>query len=602
MLSTGARPPEKPHSHPKVGLEPSSSPQQSPWVDDNPCGTASLSGYRLSKRNTALSKRIALLIGVRDYEGEDALITPLEDVRLVRTALESRSFACHSLENPTLAEIMEAVDRFTADNRDADHAVLYFSGHGFEHFGKGVVLPIDFPFPLTAWGLHQFGMPVSELEEAFRHCAGVGVLVLDACREPLDPAEVERWTQLGARQGGPVGDQPNLLVAWSTSAGAVAWDGEGVTSRYTTAFAEQARDHTIDLDDMFARVGKAVDAGSQRQHPWVKSGLRSPAAWTDLPRFHAPTIVQTPLRSMDHGPLTLMRSRDGADLLVTGRNRALWNIRSKDGEMTRAALLPHDALTADFLPKGLVATQGAIGVSIVRAGATETCALDQDYYGLRAAPGGAHAIAYDTARLVILDLSGAAPVVTSRRELPFDPYGAVFKDDRFAWVVGSQGAVARIDVQTGEFVEVTQRSPHVDHLNDVAVLEDGDLVIVGSDGSVRRCRPKTGRPTVLTRTRNVDYGGYDPLPDTASLCLEEIWLERLGEDHALFCDVSPDGPLIAVAMADGEVHAVDARDGSTVTHWPARLSDMSLQGVAFTADGALATLHGDGAVTLARPR
>jgi WD40 repeat protein len=192
-------------------------------------------------------------------------------------------------------------------------------------------------------------------------------------------------------------------------------------------------------------------------------------------------------------------------------------------------------------------------------------------------------------------------VVAAHHDLSFYPYGAAFQDSRTAWLVGSHGAVARIDIPTGSVVEVTERSPYVGHFYDVAVLEDGDLVITGGEGSVRRCRPEAGRPTLLTRHTKIDYGGFEPVPDTADLRLNELWITRRGSEDVLFCDVSPDGPMVAVGLAGGDVHALDLRDGAPAGKWPSRLDDMSLQGVAFAGDGTLAVLHGDGAVTLARP-
>ncbi|MCV0415722.1 MAG: caspase family protein [Brevundimonas sp.] len=560
-----------------------------------------MSGYRLPRRATPPPKRVALLIGVAGYPGEDALRTPLEDIRLVRTTLEARSFTCRSLENPGLAEIVEALETFTKENRDAEHAVLYFSGHGFEHAGQGAVLPVDFPFPPDGENLHHAAVSVSELEETFRGCAGVGVLVLDACRITLAPGDADRWTQISVRRGQPVGDQPRLLVAWSTSAGAVAWDGDGATSRYTAAFAKHASDHRLDLEAVFASIGREVDAGAKPQHPWIRSGLRSPAAWTDLPRFAQPTIVNTPLRNIDHGPLTLSRSAGGDRLLVTGRNRALWGIMARTAELRCVARLPHEALAAELMPGGVAVAEKETGLRVLREASSASCVLEPDAYGVRLSPDGRHGLAYGLSWVSILDLSGAAPVVKWHHPLPFDPYGAAFQDERTAWLVGADGAVARIDVIAGEVVEVTQRHPYVGCLYDVAVLENGDLMIVGAVGSVRRCRPGPGRPTVLTRDPRVQYGGSDPVPRTANLRLQELWVERLGDSDALFCDVSPDGLLLAVGMVDGDVHGVDLRDGASAMVWPSRLHDMSLQGVAFTDDGALAILHGDGAVTLSRP-
>lgn len=560
-----------------------------------------LSGYRLPRRKPTPSKRIALLIGVKDYPAPHDLQTPLEDLRVVGAALEARSFTCRRLENPTQDELVTALEVFTTENKDAEHAVIYFSGHGFEHAGHGAVLPRDFPFPPNGENLHYNAMSVRELEEAFRDCGGVGVLVLDACRVTLSGSDADRWTQIGVRGGQLVGDQSRLVVAWSTSAGASAYDGSGPTSRYSAAFADAVRDHTINLDTAFARIGREVDAGTQVQHPWIKSGLRSAAAWTDLPQFGQPTIVQTPLSNINHGPLTLTRDAAGHRLLITGRNRALWSITAPHAERTRAVLLENLALAGDILPDGLVVAEETTGARRFRRnGTSTTCALEEDCYGMRAAPDGTSALAYGGKWLSILDLSGEVAVIASHHALPFYPYGAAFEDNQTAWLVVSDGAVARIDIPSGDLVEVTQRSPYVGNLYDVAVLEDGDLVITGGRGSVRRCRPEAGHPSLLTRHTNIDYSGFVRVPDADALRLRELWLKRCGDEDVLFCDVSPDGPLVAVGLAGGDVLGLDVRDGAPAGNWPSRLDDISLQGVAFAGDGTLAVLHGDGAVTMAR--
>src|SRR5206468_8830663 len=67
---------------------------------------------------------------------------------------------------------------------------------------------------------------------------------------------------------------PNTFLSFSTSPGAVAEDGSGANSPYTTALLAAAKEANIPIEETFKRtrvsVNKATDG---RQTPWDSSSL-----------------------------------------------------------------------------------------------------------------------------------------------------------------------------------------------------------------------------------------------------------------------------------------------------------------------------------------
>lgn len=140
-----------------------------------------------------LGKRVALVIGVEDYESLRSLQNPIADARAVSKALGDLGFQLIAgedeedfIRDPERDEALDARERFLDEIRDADIALFYFSGHGVQVDGANYLLLKDSRLPRKAL-LPEVTLPLSTVLDRMVRRARHSIVILDACRN--DPFE-----------------------------------------------------------------------------------------------------------------------------------------------------------------------------------------------------------------------------------------------------------------------------------------------------------------------------------------------------------------------------------------------------------------------------
>jgi uncharacterized caspase-like protein len=225
---------------------------------------------------SADSNRVALVIGNSGYPARP-LRNALGDARAVAASLEGLGYQLTALENATLAGMLGAMKAFWLKSRDADVRVIYFAGHGVVHEGRNFLLPVDAAIEKAsdvARMAARLDDIIEKLSEAER---GVNVLILDACRTSLSTSSGSRFIASGLE---PVAAPKGTVVAYSTSPGAVAYDGAGASSGsgagspYSRHLIAQLGVPGQPIEQMFKRVRAAVsNETANRQVPWENSSL-----------------------------------------------------------------------------------------------------------------------------------------------------------------------------------------------------------------------------------------------------------------------------------------------------------------------------------------
>jgi formylglycine-generating enzyme required for sulfatase activity len=223
---------------------------------------------------TLAAKRIALLIGNQDYKrGVGKLANPLNDIRLVGTALRKVGFeVLEPVRNGTRADILDAIDKYTAKLKAADTdaiGFIYYSGHGIASRGVNYLIPVDVDRPSTRL-LRADGVKQSEVLTILRQEApnAAHYVVIDACRNELKGAR-------GAKGFLPVNQQSGTLIAFATAPGQTASDLGATSGPYARALAAELVRPGVDDLNMFHRVKVAVSkATGGDQIPWTLDGIQ----------------------------------------------------------------------------------------------------------------------------------------------------------------------------------------------------------------------------------------------------------------------------------------------------------------------------------------
>lgn len=222
--------------------------------------------------------KIALVIGNQKYAHLAALKNAVADADLMAQSLEAVGFKVTLLKNGSKADMGKAIVDFRRAIEPGTIAMVYFAGHGMQANDENYLVPVDAEIKESEdlpWMSIAANDLVKQLEAT---SAGALVFILDACRDnPFWGGQAKTRSIGGAASRGLariVSNRAGTLIAFSTSPGAVAQDGDGKNSPYTAALAETIREPGQSLETIFKRARvKVVEQTQGRQIPWENSSL-----------------------------------------------------------------------------------------------------------------------------------------------------------------------------------------------------------------------------------------------------------------------------------------------------------------------------------------
>ena len=212
----------------------------------------------------------ALVIGIGRYK-QSPLKNPVNDARGMAAALKSTGFNVTLGLELTQANLREAINAYGESLIKAKAVGLfYFAGHGVQLDWRNYLIPVDAEI-LSIEQLRARAIDVNTLIEGIRKAGNpMNIIILDACRDNPFAGEA-RVEQRGLAQ---LDAPPGTLLAYATSPGNTANDGEGDNGLYTEHLLREIRVPETKVEDVFKRVRLGVRRRSNGQQiPWESTSL-----------------------------------------------------------------------------------------------------------------------------------------------------------------------------------------------------------------------------------------------------------------------------------------------------------------------------------------
>lgn len=245
------------------------------------------------------AERVALVVGVSQYETLTPLYNTARDAGAMAELLARYDFDVHLVEEPTAAALDAALARFEAAADGAEEAIVFYTGHGMTVRQDGrfvnALAPVDATLDCaTRQATRMVAM------ERIRDALGDvprQVIIFDACRnDPLEGCEDEALSgfqdppsraasaaegaasaeAVGADKGlAPVkaaggGSDLSAVIAYATGLGRTASDGApGDGSPYARALLETLEANPTLLFSEVLTLTAARVAESSPQRPWT---------------------------------------------------------------------------------------------------------------------------------------------------------------------------------------------------------------------------------------------------------------------------------------------------------------------------------------------
>jgi hypothetical protein len=247
--------------------------------------------------NALAEGRVALVVGVSNYEHAARLANTRNDANDVAAALKRLGFDVEILQDPNRLALEGAVRRYGDRSVNADVSLFYFSGHALESVGRNWLLPASANLA-TERDLRFEAIDLNAVQEQADGAAKISLIFLDACRDNPFSRRLAA-TRRGGSPGGLARVDMTLggvLVAFSTGPGQVAIDGIGAkrNSPFTAALLKHIESPGLEIKSLLAHVTKdVVEETNGMQRPWQNSSLEGDFYFLPPPVVAAASSAQS---------------------------------------------------------------------------------------------------------------------------------------------------------------------------------------------------------------------------------------------------------------------------------------------------------------------
>ena len=226
----------------------------------------------LAQSGSSLSvlPRVALVIGNSKYP-EAPLKNPGNDAKGIANELQKLGFQVNLKLDAGRNEMLDAIRAFGGElAKKKGVGMFYYAGHGAQLAWKNYLIPVDALIDRIE-DMQSKTVELNALLEGIVKAQNpMNVIILDACRDNPFGSKAQIQQKGLSQFDAP----PGSLLAYATSPGNTAADGEGANGFYTENLLRELAVPQAKIEDVFKRVRLAVRRRSQGlQIPWESTSL-----------------------------------------------------------------------------------------------------------------------------------------------------------------------------------------------------------------------------------------------------------------------------------------------------------------------------------------
>jgi len=284
--------------------------------------------------------RTALVIGNSSYFSSP-LKNPVNDAKDIAARLEILGFDVVLRTDADKRSMVEGINLFAKKLARSEVGIFYFAGHGIQMNNNNYLIPVhskvESESDVEFEGINA-GRILGKMEEAGNR---LNIVILDACRNNPFARSFRSASKGLAKMDAP----PGSIIAYATSPGSLAEDGEGRNGVYTGELLKNLENPDLAVQEVFNQTGLDVmQKTHDKQVPWVSS--------TPVPKYFLAqeiTPTNTPGVALSNkGKLSITSDPEGADIFLNGRlkGRSPLDMGSVTPDTYRvmARLAGHDAV------------------------------------------------------------------------------------------------------------------------------------------------------------------------------------------------------------------------------------------------------------------
>ena len=229
--------------------------------------------------STRAAERYAIVIGNGDYTSVSDLKNANADATLMASFLRDQGYEVIERHNVTKRGFEELLRRVLFDVTKQSEVIFYYAGHGLQIGAGSYIVPVDANLD-TSYDVPFETVSLESLVAIIGARARIQLVILDSCRNNPFEGQVSlsgAGNDLSETRNGfaTLSAPVNSLLAFSTSPGHLALDGDGDNSPFTAALIESSvanPDKSVSV--ILEEVRRLVyERTSGQQVPWESSTL-----------------------------------------------------------------------------------------------------------------------------------------------------------------------------------------------------------------------------------------------------------------------------------------------------------------------------------------
>lgn len=295
------------------------------------------------------SNRIALVIGNANYP-KMALRNSVNDAHAMAKALRDIGFEVIEKTDVSQKEMNRAITAFGEKLKSDSVALFYYAGHGLQVRGHNYLIPIDAQISGEGSVKTESVDMDAVLEQITGSSSGLNIVILDACRN--NPFE-RRFRAAGGSGLGQMYAPKGTLIAYATSPGKTAVDGNDNNGLYTSELLKAVSMPGVKVEDVFKTVRVHVaKATNDAQVPWESSSLTGDFYFREKPvALSEPSPKPVPTIDPATTELEIWKSAQQLDVVAGYEDYLEQYPTGRLANMAKAAITKLNKATAKPLPE-----------------------------------------------------------------------------------------------------------------------------------------------------------------------------------------------------------------------------------------------------------
>ena len=215
-------------------------------------------------------RKVALCIGNANFP-ESPLKNASNDANDVADHLGSIGFDVRRVIDASFAKMDAALKAFSCDLETANVGLFFYAGHGMQIGGVNFLTAVDSDFSSELDVKHSSLSLDKVIDVLDQGSNSTCIVLLDACRN--NPYE-RRWRNRGPLGLAPMYAPRGTIIAYATSPGQTALDGDGPNGEFTAALLKHISTENVSIEELFKRVRNTLSASTLgKQMSWEHTSL-----------------------------------------------------------------------------------------------------------------------------------------------------------------------------------------------------------------------------------------------------------------------------------------------------------------------------------------